>query len=173
MTLYNTHMPNHMQQQSESICMLKKKKNPQISTWSSAPEIMFIFKLKWKFSRAPEQRGGRTELCYWRVYRGQQLPKQSCCSNHRGIFHSAEKNEWQLMMDGVWKSTELGEEFGAEREYHMHLHHAPAPSPFVMEMAPQVSCLLLSVYMPVRFSSTLPCTHSQNLCSRAAVFERD
>lgn len=68
-----------------------KSSNKATSTWSSAPEIMFIFKLKRKFSRAPEQWGGKAELCYWRVYRGQQLPKQSCCSNHRGIFHSAEK----------------------------------------------------------------------------------
>lgn len=143
-----------MQQVSESISMLRRTKstNKAASTSSSATEIMFIFELKWTFSRAPKQWGGRAELCYWRVHWGQQLPKQSCCSNHRGIFHSSGKKEWQPMMDGVWKSTELGEEFGAECNCHVHIHHAPAPSPFVMEMAPQASCLFQSVYMPASFS---------------------
>lgn len=159
-----------------SISMLRRAKSTSkaAATRNSATEIMFIFELKWKFSRDPKQWGGRTELCYWRVYRGQQLPKQSCCSNHRGIFHSAGEKEWQPMMDGVWKSTELGEEFGAECDYPMHVHHAPAPSPFVMEMASQDSCLLLSVYMPARFSLHTFLLHTfAELCYRAAVLGRD
>lgn len=154
-------MWKHTQQVSKSINMLRRTKstNKAASTWSSAAQIMFIFELKWNFSRAPKQWGGRDELCYWRVYRGQQLPKQSFCSNHRGIFHSAGKKEWQPMMDGVLKSTELGEELGADRDYHVHVHvhHAPEPSSFVMEMAPQACPVsFFSVYMPASYSLHSP-----------------
>lgn len=65
-------------------------------------------------------------------------------------------------MDGVWKSTELGEEFGAEHDVHIH---APAPFPFVMEID---FSSLLSPPVCVRASQflfTVPCRHLQSFAA--------